>query len=224
MTMETVTGMTIEPDKLLLLLNWTSPAFPSGAFAYSHGLEWAIADGDVRDGPSLEAWIGDLLMFGSGWNDAVLIANTSADTLAEINALALALPASLERYRETTALGRNFTEAVSAAMPLPFAEAAEAIAYPVALAEAGLRAGIPLEPLVVAYLQGLAATLTSVAVRLVPIGQKAGLAVLASLMPLLLTTAKRAVASDLDDLGGAAFRADLASLHHAQQQPRIFRT
>lgn len=222
--METVTGMTIEPDKLLLLLNWTSPTFPIGAFAYSHGLEWAIANGDVHDGESLEAWIGDLLTFGSGWNDAVLIANTSADTLAEINALALSLPASAERYQEVTALGRNFADAVVAYMPLPFAETREPIAYPVALAAAGLGAGIPLEPLLLAYLQGFCATLVSVAVRLVPIGQRAGLGVQSRLMPLITQTVARALASDLDDLGGAAFQADLASLHHAFQQPRIFRT
>src|SRR5690349_8359952 len=31
------------------LLAWTSPSYPTGAFSYSHGLEWAVEAGDVRD-------------------------------------------------------------------------------------------------------------------------------------------------------------------------------
>jgi urease accessory protein len=30
---------------LLTLVQWLSPAFPVGGFAYSHGLEWAISEG-----------------------------------------------------------------------------------------------------------------------------------------------------------------------------------
>ena len=30
------------PRALLRLMAWLSPAFPTGAFAYSHGLEWAV--------------------------------------------------------------------------------------------------------------------------------------------------------------------------------------
>ena len=66
--------MTTEPRQLLLLLTWMSPAFPTGAFAYSHGLEWAIDSGTVADAASVKGWIADLLTAGSGWNDAVLFA------------------------------------------------------------------------------------------------------------------------------------------------------
>ena len=37
--------MATDTQSLLLLLNWMSPAFPTGSFAYSHGLEWAITKG-----------------------------------------------------------------------------------------------------------------------------------------------------------------------------------
>src|SRR3984957_12223523 len=49
----------------LPLLIWLSPAFPVGAFAYSHGLEWAVEAGDVVDARSLETWLVDLLEFGA---------------------------------------------------------------------------------------------------------------------------------------------------------------
>ncbi|HEY8290134.1 MAG TPA: urease accessory protein UreF, partial [Acetobacteraceae bacterium] len=41
---------------MLRLLAWLSPAFPTGAFAYSHGLEWAVEAGDVTDGETLHEW------------------------------------------------------------------------------------------------------------------------------------------------------------------------
>jgi len=34
---------------MLRLAQWLSPAYPLGGFAYSHGLETAIAGGAVRD-------------------------------------------------------------------------------------------------------------------------------------------------------------------------------
>jgi urease accessory protein len=213
----------IEPAQLLLLLNITSPTFPTGAFAYSHGLEWAIATGAVDDADSLEAWIADLVTRGSGWNDALIIANCRPDNLSNMNALALALASSAERHLETTALGESFAEAVRAFVPLDLPEADE-IAYPVAIAAAGLAGRVPPEALLVASLQNFAAGLVSVAVRLVPLGQKAGLRVLAALMPLIAGTARRALDAPLSELGAATFASDVAAMRHQFQEPRIFRT
>ncbi|MFV0279958.1 MAG: urease accessory protein UreF, partial [Rhodoblastus sp.] len=58
----------------LLLAVWLSPAFPVGAFAYSHGLEWAVEAGDVRDEETLAAWLADLLEQGAVKTDAILLA------------------------------------------------------------------------------------------------------------------------------------------------------
>ena len=58
---------------VLHLLTWLSPAFPTGAYAYSHGLEWAVEDGDIVDGDTLREWLADVLLHGSGRNDAILL-------------------------------------------------------------------------------------------------------------------------------------------------------
>ena len=42
---------------LYRLLAWLSPAFPIGAFSYSHGLEAAVEGGAVHDRASLQSWI-----------------------------------------------------------------------------------------------------------------------------------------------------------------------
>ncbi len=36
---------------------WFSPMFPVGAFAYSHGLEWAHEAGDISDADDLRDWL-----------------------------------------------------------------------------------------------------------------------------------------------------------------------
>jgi urease accessory protein len=47
---------------------------------------------------------------------------------------------------------------------------------------------------------------------------------LAALEPVVAATAKRALEASIDDLGGATFRADLASLRHETQYTRLFRS
>ena len=40
------------------LLTWLSPAFPVGAFAWSAGLETAIAERRITDSAALQNWLG----------------------------------------------------------------------------------------------------------------------------------------------------------------------
>ncbi len=73
-----------DPEAATLhLLAWLSPAFPVGAFAYSHGLEAAVEAGDITDAETLRAWLADLVEHGSGRSDAVLAA--AAYSAAEVS-------------------------------------------------------------------------------------------------------------------------------------------
>ena len=211
-----------EATQLLLLLTWMSPAFPTGAFAYSHGLEWAIDQRAVTTGAELKDWIADLLTRGSGWNDAVLFARCWDDDAAELNELALALASSRERHLETTQIGRAFR--IAAGIFAAPALDVEEIAYPVAAGTACATMGIDKDHALLGWLQGFAATLTSVAVRLVPIGQTAGLEVLRDLASIIAHTAERAAAATLDDLGAITLGADIAAMKHETQHSRVFRT
>jgi urease accessory protein len=214
--------MTTDSRQLLLLLTWMSPAFPTGAFAYSHGLEWAIDSRLVRDGEDLKGWIADLLRQGSGWNDAVIFARCWEDEPAPLNELALALATSRERHLETTQLGRAFRIAAGVFAAPVLSD--EEIAYPVAAGSACAALGIDKSHALLAYLQGFAASLTSVAVRLVPIGQTAGLEVLRDLAPVISDTARRAADASLDDLGAITLLADIAAMKHETQRSRVFRS
>ena len=75
-----------------------------------------------------------------------------------------------------------------------------------------------------AFLVAFATNLVSAAVRLVPLGQTDATKIIARLAPLAREVAARAVDSALDDVGGAAFRSDIASMRHETQHTRLFRS
>ena len=213
---------TIEASQLLLLLNWMSPAFPIGSFAYSHGLETAIVENEITTQSEVESWIADLITQGLGWNDAVLFAQCWNGDAEELNELALSMASSSERYLETTQLGRSFAIAASVFTNAKFPDGD--LAYPIAAGMACKSMGVDQLSALLAFLQGFAAAQVSVAVRLVPLGQTAGLHVLKNLMPIICKTADRAAAATLDDLGSCTLLADVAAMNHEHLQPRIFRT
>ena len=147
----------------------------------------------------------------------------------EVAELAAAFAPSKERHLETTAQGRAFVEATRAAWPCAaldrLAEIWDGpIAYPVAVGVASAGHGIALEAALNAYLHAVTANLISAGVRLIPLGQTEGQRLLAALEPVASATAQRALATKLDDVGGAAFRADIASMKHETQYTRLFRT
>jgi urease accessory protein len=220
----------------LLLATWLSPAFPVGAFSYSHGLETAIADGRIADAAALEDWVRLLVERGSGWCDAVLLAEAWRAAAARDDArfagaaeLAAAMSPSRERQAETHGLGTAFLKAVLAGWPNDSLLCLEklsngTLAYPVAVGAVAAAHDVPLAPALAQFLNAFAANLISVAVRLVPLGQTDGLGALSRLQPAILSTADRAAQSTLDDLGSAAVSSDIASMRHETLHSRVFRS
>ncbi len=219
----------------LPLFVWLSPGFPVGAFAYSHGLEWAVECGDISSADTLREWIVDLFRHGSIRNDCILLAeawramNTQdAARLDEANALAIALAPSKERHLETVAQGNAFATAIRDSWPCAalddLARRADDIAYPVALGTAIAGQSIALPGALETYGLAFASNLVSAALRLSAIGQTDGQRILAALMPDIRACAKFAASATPDDLGGAALRSDIASMKHETQYSRLFRS
>jgi urease accessory protein len=216
------------------LLTWLSPAFPTGAFAYSHGLEWAIETHEISDGDSLRDWLEIVVAHGTGRADTILLRHAHRAVgvpaaLRDIAALARATAASRERREEALAQGGAFLRATAnwgmpGGVPARVTDLPEATPYAVAVgAMAGAHA-IDEDMTAAAYLQSFVINLISSAVRLVPLGQSTGLRVLAALEPLILATAAATGTATLDDVGGCAFRSDLAAMRHETQYTRLFRS
>lgn len=260
----------------LPLMVWTSPAFPIGAYAYSHGLEHAVETGRVGNASGLEDWLKDLLRHGAPRNDAILGAAAygasapsarpgaerrsegtrtaqpaagdegtfSADrvlpsprsvlagempAIADVNALALAMASSRERYLETSAQGNAFVAVARAAWPCAaldelIARVPGDVAYPVALATAAAGHALPLSATLEAMLLGFVANFVSAGQRLGCIGQTGAQLVVARLLGDVREAAVEAAGSTLEDLGAAAFQSDLAALAHETQYSRLFRS
>ena len=204
----------------LSLLQWLSPAFPTGGFAYSHGLEQAIADG-LRDPAAIRDWLAQVLLRGGGWLDAVLLARTlRGEDPGQMAALACALAGSAERLAETVEQGRALARTIAAITGTPQPPRP----LPVALGVAARDLGLPVAEIVAHYLHGFAANLVLGAMRLVPLGQAQGQAMLAGLAPVILDAAVRAAEGGPDLLDGCAIGADLAAMRHETLGTRIFRT
>ena len=225
-TITTERMMTAEPFPLALLA-WLSPAFPVGGFAFSHGLEWAVETGDIADAASLAGWLGDLLKSGPFRNDAILLAEAhrSPAKVADLNELALALAGSAERRLETTAQGNAFLATIAAAwnetlLMRPSGDVAYPVAVGLVTAARGFNPLVSLE----AFLLATLSNLVSACVRMSVIGQTDGQRVIASLLPAIRQTAAEASAANLDDLGGSAFRSDIAAIRHETQSTRLFRS
>jgi urease accessory protein len=220
---------------LARLMIWLSPAYPVGGYSYSHGLEWTVEAGKVRDAATLGAWIEDVLAHGAGRSDVIFLAEAwralAAGDLAALEQaaeLAAALAPSAERRLETMAQGTAFLAATLAAWPKPELAALAAdgheIAYPIAVGAAAAVHGLPLVETAQAFAQAFAANLVSAGVRLIPLGQSDGLRVLARLEPLIPHIVANALGASLDDVGGAAIAADIASMRHETQHTRLFRS
>jgi len=235
--MDTVTSMATTDAAIYRLLTWLSPAYPVGAFSYSHGLEFAVEDGLVTDRESLVAWVVAAVEAGAGRVDGALFAaawraasRLEGERLQEIATLAAAWRGSAETVLESEAQGAAFLAATRTAWPHPLldrlAEGRGRAPMPLAVA-AGAACGchgIALETALPAYLQSFAANLVSAGVRLVPLGQSDGQRAIAAIEPTVARAARAAEAASLEEIGTAAPVLDWCSMRHELQYTRLFRS
>ncbi len=135
------------------LLAWCSPAYPTGAFSYSHGMEWAVERGTVATRDGLLDFVIAVLQRGGGWVDAVLFAHAwraaqqppaiwqrcARAQLRELAELAAAFRGSAETALESRQQGAAFLEVTLKAWPHPrLSEFAERRARP---ADSAVRRG-----------------------------------------------------------------------------------
>jgi urease accessory protein len=215
-----------EQAALLRLLTWLSPAFPTGGFAYSHGLEWTVEAGDVRDEAALIGWVDDLLSHGALWQDAILLRHAHRDEdLPALAALATALCAAPERQLETCAQGAAFALAATAWPAPSLANWGDApLPYPIAVGILATAQDVAEDDAALAYLHAACANIISAAIRLIPLGQAAGLRAQAALEPAILTTVTRTRIATLEDIGTCCWLSDIAAMRHETQYTRLFRT
>lgn len=207
-------------DPILTLAQWLSPGFPIGAFAYSSGLEQAIADKVVTPA-TVEDWLSDMLRDGNGATDALLIrAAANGTDPHEVDQIARAFCASRERLLEIDAQGAAFCDQLRANWKIDATD----LTYPVALGVGIKHLELPLTMAVQMYLHAWVAAVVAACQRLMALGQTEAQRIVAALSPHCSEIAEQTETGTLDDLTSQSFAADIAAMRHETLSPRIFRT
>jgi len=229
----------LQPLSFLRLQSWLSPAFPIGAYSYSHGLEWAVEEGCVHDRASLVDWLTADLRYGSGRNEAIFFSeawSSAMDSnrvkLLEIAELAATFRGTSEFALESSQQASACTAILSQVWPDPLLDwLTETLAnrriplcLAVVLGICSAKQGIPMILALPAFLQSYIANLATAGVRLVPLGQTDGQLAIAALEDAVLATSADAANATTSDLGSAGFMVDVASMAHETQYTRLFRS
>jgi urease accessory protein len=220
---------------MLRLLSWMSPTFPSGAYSYSHGLEWAVEAGYVIDCASLVDWLDADLRFGSARNEAIFFSQShqcagqnDLNGLANVAELAAAYRGTTEFALETSQQGGAYLSTFRRVWPDPILDALAALRTPpvvaVVVGARTAREKIPLSLALQAFLHSYVVNLVSAGVRLVPLGQTDGQRAVAELESAILYTCRQGSGATIDDLGSAGFSLELCSIAHETQYTRLFRS
>ena len=218
----------------LRLLQISSPTFPIGGFAYSQGLEAAVTARVVIDERTARDWLLGLLAHALATLDLAVFARVHralaiGDVVAaqRWDAFLLASRATAELQTEDRHLGRAMARARRTLsgegalgtdgqwMPESFASA---------FAAATVRFSVELRPALEAFAFNWAEAQTSAAVRLVPLGQGAGMRILAAAGEAIPAAADKALALSDDEVGATAPHHALLSIAHETQYSRLFRS
>ena len=224
---------------LLRQQSWLSPAFPTGSYSYSHGIEWAVEGGHIHDRKSLVDWLEADLCHGSGRNEAIFFIaawrcakDNDCEKLLEIAEIAAAFRGTSEFALETSQQAASCLATLRRVWPDPLVESLSDLLSdlrisPVLSVVLGVRAArqdIPATLAPPAFLQSYLANLITAGVRLVPLGQTDGQLAIAELESAVLAVAAQAQQATIHDLGSVGFMVDLASALHETQYTRLFRS
>jgi urease accessory protein len=227
------------PLSLLRQQSWLSPAFPTGSYSYSHGIEWAVEAGHILDRKSLVDWLEADLRYGSGRNEAIFFieawrcaTNDDHGKLFEIVELAAAFRGTSEFALESSQQATACLAALRHVWPDRAIESLSALlskrnvlpALSVVLGLRSAREGLPVALALPAFLQSYIANLVTAGVRLIPLGQTDGQLAIAGLEEAVLAASLDVKRATIQDLGSAAFMVDLASASHETQYTRLFRS
>ena len=222
-----------EQKEILRLLQLCSPALPTGAFAYSQGLEFAVSAGWVNNKRSASDWIQGLLKNSLAnldvpvlfrlhqawsandiknvhyWNDFLYASRDSAEFQAEERQLAQALARLLIDLGILEAA--EWREQSKSCFLSMFALGA--MHWKISVLNASL-----------GYLWMWAENQVLAAIKLVPLGQTTGQKILSSVIEIIPELVATGLSLEDEEMGYTAPGQGIASALHETQYTRLFRS
>jgi urease accessory protein len=226
--------------QLLVSLQLSDSAFPSGFYTMSHGLEGLCQAGlvDVDSGAAgVGALLDDLLVLSVGPGDATALARAHDAAVAadwarveQVDRLLLASKLSAEMRLASVRSGRQLLSVAADLFgPEALAPYAPWVAdrrvpgcQPVAAALCYAAAEVDVASAVASDLFAFAASFVGAALRLRLVDHRGAQSVLRSAAPTIEAVTADALARPLDDLGGCAPSADIGSAGHERAEARLF--
>lgn len=230
---------------LLRLMHLVSPSLPTGGFAYSQGLEWAVEKGWINDETTLEQWLLNILETGMAHVDIPLLQHLYR--AVEHHDLAAFIQAAqwVRACRETKEL-RNEEEHRGRAMAAIIkalgvyhgsmtksAEKSDHEKWQKVIASSQLAGfaftaalwNIPMKAAAQGYLWSWLENQVLAAVKIIPLGQSSGQRVLARLSPAIDTAVTAGLQiKDVKQMGSSLPALGMASSGHETQYTRLFRS
>lgn len=224
----------LNSQSLLRLLQLSSAALPVGAFSYSEGLETLVQQDRITTVDDLHHWLTQELTYGAiALEGAMLVRAYAAadqkdwDTLARWNHWLSAVRETAELREQSWQMGRALVRLlVSIAPEIEPAIAASGTPcnFAIAFGIAAAHWHIPNDEALLGYLHSWASNLINAGVKLVPLGQTQGQALLLSLYPLLDETQQRILSTPDHELKTCGWGLAIASMAHETLYSRLFRS
>jgi urease accessory protein len=220
--------MTLTDHSLLTILQLTDSAFPTGAFAHSLGLETYVARGSVCTAATLQEFITNTLLHAVAPSDGVACVAMSRagadweDLLQRLDRRLSAMKVVTESREASRALGTRLLRTATHLFSLPRATSYLAqIDTKRLYGHSSLAYGLicrdlewPLQPALAAWFRHYCASLVSVGVRLIPLGQTEGQVLLARLGTSILDAVDLALGRGVDEVASFAPGQELAGIMH----------
>lgn len=223
---------------LLVSLQLTDSAFPSGFYTLSHGLEGYAQAGAV-DADSLPLLLEDLLRHSAGPADATALATAHRAAAAgdvrritETDRRLYATKLVREVRQAATRTGRQFLgvalDLFGGRVIAGYHRAVKDREAPgtqaVAAGVVHSAAGVPVRQAVASDLFAFSASFAGAALRLRLADHLGAQALLRRVAPVIEETTEQALRRAPEDIGGTAFTADVMSGRHERAEARLFAT
>lgn len=214
----------------LRLLHLTSPSLPIGGFAYSQGLEWAVAAGWIKNEMDCKAWLLGLIMQVMTHLDLPVLVRCYRSWPTEVSALTawdrflLAGRETAELRREELDRGRMLMRCLERMDDGGERPVYRPLSFVCAWSWAAWRFHIALRAAAQGYLWSWLENQVMAAIRLIPLGQSAGQRLLLRLSEEIPTAVDFGLDAEDGALGASAPALALASSLHETQYTRLFRS
>lgn len=220
---------TLTDPALLRLLQLSSAALPVGGYAFSQGLESAVAEGWINDAGATRDWLCAQLHESLARIDLPLLerqmralAAGDARALEHWNAYLLACRETAELRLTETAMGAALVRLLRKLdVPVP---ALDEPGFVSAFAVAAAHWRVPPRSAGLGYAWSWLENQVAAATKLVPLGQSQAQALLGELIGEMPAAIDRAAQTRDEDIGASLPGLALASTWHEVQYTRLFRS